>query len=83
VGAQPPANTAREMARGALGVAASVAAHVASGAASCALLCAAAVGGGGRGLHSSTFQLNLSALYGIEVARSCSVTCVKGVLGGV
>jgi len=39
-------------------------------------------GGSGRGLHSSTFQLNLSALYGIGGARSC-VGRVKGVLGVV
>ena len=39
---------------------------------------------GGRGLHSSTFQLNLSALYGIRAAlsRGC-VARVEGVLGGV
>ena len=37
----------------------------------------------GRGLHSSTFQLNLSALYGIGGARRGSVARVKGVLGGV
>jgi len=37
----------------------------------------------GRGLHSSTFQLNLSALYGIGGAlRGCAAR-VKGVLGGV
>jgi hypothetical protein len=45
------------------------------------------VGGGRsvhcRGLHSSTFQLNLSALYGIGVARRGCVSHVKGVLGGV
>jgi len=38
---------------------------------------------GGRGLHSSTFQLNWSALYGIGGARKGSVARVKGVLGGV
>jgi len=34
-----------------------------------------------RGLPSSTFQLNLSALYGIGGARRGCVTRVKGVLG--
>jgi hypothetical protein len=34
--------------------------------------------GGGRGLHSSTFQLNLSALYGIRGARRGCVARVKG-----
>jgi hypothetical protein len=38
---------------------------------------------GGRGLHSSTFQLNLSALYGIGDARRGCVAHVKGVLRGV
>jgi len=37
----------------------------------------------GRGLHSSTFQLNLSALYGIGGARRGCVARVKGVFGGV
>jgi len=37
----------------------------------------------GRGLHSSTFQLNLSALYGIRGARRGSVARVKGVSRGV
>ena len=37
----------------------------------------------GRGLHSSTFQLNLSALYGIGGARRGCVARVKGVSGGV
>ena len=37
----------------------------------------------GRGLHSSTFQLNLSALYGIGGERRDCVAHVKGVLGGV
>jgi len=36
----------------------------------------------GRGLHSSTFQLNLSALYGMGGARRGCVARVKGV-GGV
>ena len=37
----------------------------------------------GRGLHSSTFQLNLSASYGIgDALRDCEAD-VKGVLGGV
>ena len=36
----------------------------------------------GRGLHSSTFPLNLSALHGIGVARRCCVVRMKGVLGG-
>jgi len=36
-----------------------------------------------RGLHSSTFQLNLSALYGIGGAHWGCVARVKGVLGGV
>jgi hypothetical protein len=40
-------------------------------------------GAGGRGLHSSTFLLNLSALYGIGGARRGYVARVKGVLGGV
>ena len=35
----------------------------------------------GRGLHSSTFQLNLSALYGTGVARRGGVARVHGVLG--
>jgi len=38
---------------------------------------------GGRGLHSSTFQLSLSALYGIGGARRGCVARVKGVLGDV
>jgi hypothetical protein len=33
----------------------------------------------GRGLHSSTFQLNLSALYGIGGARMRRVARIKGV----
>ena len=37
----------------------------------------------GRGLHSSTFQLNLSALYGIGGARRGCVARVMGVLGSV
>jgi len=42
------------------------------------------VGGvGGRGLHSCTFQLNLSALYGIGGARKGTVARVKGVFGGI
>jgi len=36
-----------------------------------------------RGLHSSTFQLNLSALYGIGGARRGCEARVKEVLGGV
>jgi len=36
-----------------------------------------------RGLHSTTSQLNLSALYGIGVARRGCVARVTGVLGGV
>jgi len=36
-----------------------------------------------RGLHSSTFQLNLSAWYGIGGARRDCVARVKGLLGGV
>jgi len=45
----------------------------------------AAGGGGpqGRGLHSLTSQLNLSAFYGIGGARRGCVPHVKGVLGGV
>ena len=42
-------------------------------------------GASGRGLHSSTFQLNLSALYvvgGVARVRGC-VARVKGVLGAV
>jgi hypothetical protein len=35
----------------------------------------------GRGLHSSTFQLNLSDVYGIGGARRGCVARVKGVLG--
>jgi hypothetical protein len=38
---------------------------------------------GGRGLHSPTFQLNLSASYGIGGAPRGCVTLVKGVLGCV
>jgi len=37
---------------------------------------------GARGLHSSTFQLNLSALYGIRRARRGCVARIRGVLGG-
>jgi hypothetical protein len=37
----------------------------------------------GRGLHSCTVQLNLSALYGIGGARRDCVVRVKGVVGGV
>ena len=37
----------------------------------------------GRGLHSLTSQLNLSACYGIGGARMGWVARVKGVLGGV
>jgi hypothetical protein len=37
----------------------------------------------GRGLHSFTSQLNLSALCGIGGARRDCVARVKGVLGGV
>jgi hypothetical protein len=33
----------------------------------------------GKGLHPSTFQLNLSALYGIGGARRGCVAHVKGV----
>jgi len=36
-----------------------------------------------RGLHSSTFQLNLSALYGIGGAHRGCVAHVKGGVGGV
>jgi hypothetical protein len=36
-----------------------------------------------RGLHSSTFQLNLSALYGIGDARRRCAVRVQGVFGGV
>jgi hypothetical protein len=43
----------------------------------------AAGGDPGMGLHSSTSQLNLSALYGIGDARRGCVARVKGVLGGV
>jgi len=35
-----------------------------------------------RGLHSSTFQLNLSALYGIGGARGDCLARIKGVSGG-
>jgi hypothetical protein len=35
------------------------------------------------GLHSSTFQLNMCALYGIGGARRGCVARVQGVLGGV
>jgi len=37
----------------------------------------------GRGLHSSTVQLNLCALYGIGGARRGCVARVKGMLVGV
>ena len=37
----------------------------------------------GRGLHSSTLQLNLSALYMIEGARGGCVARIKGGVGGV
>jgi hypothetical protein len=40
-------------------------------------------GTSGRGLHSSTFQLNLSAAYGIGGGRKGCVARVKGVSGGV
>jgi len=43
---------------------------------------AAAVAAAGRGLHSSTFQLDLSALYGIGGARGGCAARVKGVSGG-
>jgi len=41
------------------------------------------LGFAGRGLHSSTFRLNLSALYGIWDAHRGCVARVEGVLGGV
>jgi len=37
----------------------------------------------GRGLHSFTSQLNLSAFYGIGGERRACVARVQGVLGGV
>jgi hypothetical protein len=37
----------------------------------------------GRGLHSFTSQLTLSAIYGIGGARRGCVACIKGVSGGV
>jgi len=37
----------------------------------------------GRGLHSSTFRLNLSALYGKGGACRDGVARLKGLLGGV
>jgi hypothetical protein len=37
----------------------------------------------GKGLHSFTSQLNLSAFYGIGGARRGRVARVEGVLGGV
>ena len=37
---------------------------------------------GGRGVHSFTSQLNLSATYGIGDARRGCVARVKGVPGG-
>ena len=37
----------------------------------------------GRGLHSFTSHLTLSAFYGIGGARRHCVACVKGMLGGV
>ena len=40
-------------------------------------------GGGGRGLHSSTSQLNLSVFNRIGGARRGCVARVRGVLGGV
>jgi hypothetical protein len=43
----------------------------------------AGAGAGGRGLHSLTSQLNLSALYGIGGARRGCVARVRGVLEGV
>ena len=36
----------------------------------------------GRALHSSTFQLNVSALYGIGGARRGCVARVKGIFRG-
>jgi hypothetical protein len=36
-----------------------------------------------RGLHSSTFQLNLSPFYGIGGARRGCVARVKGLSGGI
>ena len=39
--------------------------------------------GEGRGLHSFTSRLNLSALYGIGGARRDCVAHVQGMLGGV
>jgi len=44
---------------------------------------AAVNGPGARGLHSFTFQLNLSAFCGIEGARRACVAHVKGVFGGM
>jgi hypothetical protein len=44
---------------------------------------AAASSDAGRGLHSSTFQLNLSATHGIGGARGGSVARGEMVLGGV
>ena len=40
-----------------------------------------AANNGGRGLHSSTFQLNLSALYGIGGARRACVARTRDVRG--
>ena len=40
-------------------------------------------GDGGRGLHSFTSQLNLSALYGIGCAQRGCLARVEGVLEGV
>jgi len=38
---------------------------------------------GGRGLHSFTYQLNFSAVYGVGGAHRGCVARTKGVLGGV
>jgi len=40
-------------------------------------------GGGGRGLHSSTLQLNVSALYGIGAARRGCTARLRGMFWGV
>jgi len=49
----------------------------------CPPLFLAPMEGLGRGLHTSTFQLNLSAVHGIGGARRGCVARVKGVSGGV
>ena len=63
------------------GALAVVAPAPAPGAALLAAVAAAAFGAAGRGLHSSTSQLNLSALYGIGGARRGCAARSKGMQG--